>query len=389
MKQDFDPLQPETFDSPHEEYRRLRRECPVAHSDAWGGYWALHKHSDVAAAAADSRLFITSKQNVVPKVATTGRRPPLHLDPPDHTPYRRAIAPLLTSNKVARLRPYIQETCRELLAPMVAQGGGDICEEYSSRMPVRTFAQWMDLPADQIERLSHWGKQFNIAVQSADAPASVEASDALYEIARDLIVDRKANPLDTGIDVTSALLAARHEDQALPDELILGTIRQVLVVGIIAPTVMIGSMCVHLSRDQELQSRLRADLSLVPAAVEEFLRLYTPYRGFARTATRDVCLRGRTIPEGEAVALVYSSANRDEDVFEAPDEFRLNRPNIGESLHFGRGTHNCPGAALARLELQVALAELLANTRSFRMNGDIVPTRMPEIGALHVPLAFD
>jgi cytochrome P450 len=388
MLQDFNPLLPETFDSPHEEYRRLRRECPVAHSDAWGGYWALHKHADVAAAANDSDLFITSKQNVVPKVATTGRRPPLHLDPPEHTPYRRAIAPLLTSRTVERLRPFIEQTCRELLKTMVAEGGGDICDEYASRMPVRTFAQWMNLPENQVERLSHWGKQFNVAVQSADASASMEASTELYDLARELIAERKAAPLDPAVDATSALLAVRVAGTALPDELILGTIRQVLVVGIIAPTVMIGSICVHLSRDRALQDRLRGDLSLVPAAVEEFLRLYTPYRGFARTVTRDVCLRGRTIPEGEPVALVYASANRDEDVFEDPDSFKLNRANIAQSLHFGRGTHNCPGAALARLELQVALTELLTGTRSFHVAGEIVPTRMPEIGALHVPLAF-
>ena len=86
--QDFDPLLPETFDSANAEYAALRATCPVAHSDAWGGFWALMKHADVAAAAADSATFITSKQNVVPAVAFTGRRPPLHLDPPEHTPYQ-------------------------------------------------------------------------------------------------------------------------------------------------------------------------------------------------------------------------------------------------------------------------------------------------------------
>ncbi len=81
MTQDFDPLAPEDFDSPYAEYERLRRECPVAHSEAWGGFWAYMKHADVVRAAGDSDLYITSKQNVVPKVAFTGRRPPLHLDP--------------------------------------------------------------------------------------------------------------------------------------------------------------------------------------------------------------------------------------------------------------------------------------------------------------------
>ena len=132
MESDFDPLAAETFDSPYEEYRRLRETCPVAHSAAWGGFWALTKHADVAAAAADYRTFITSVQNVVPKVAFTGRRPPLHLDPPEHTPYRRALAPLLSERRVALLEPVIREICRELLAPMVAKGGGDIVAEFSA-----------------------------------------------------------------------------------------------------------------------------------------------------------------------------------------------------------------------------------------------------------------
>lgn len=389
MEADFDPLQPETFDSPHDTYRRLRSHCPVAHADAWGGFWALTKHEDVAAAAADSETFITSKQNVVPKVAFTGRRPPLHLDPPEHTPYRRALSPLLTPRKVARLRPDIHEICGDLLAPMVARGGGDICSEFSSRMPVLVFGRWMNLPADQIDALGDVGRRFNVAVQSADMDATKESSLLLYDMARALVADRKARPLDPRNDVTSSLLATRVDGEPLPEELIVGMIRQVLVVGIIAPTVMIGSICVHLSRDPALQDRLRAHRSLIPAAVDEFLRLYTPYRGFARTALRDVMIRGRTIPAGEPIALVYASANRDEEVFEGAETFRLHRPNIKESLHFGRGTHHCPGAALARLELSVALEELLARTQGFVVDGPVVPTRMPEIGALHVPLKFD
>ena len=386
MSSDFDPLGPETFDSPHDLFRELREKCPVAHSEAWGGFWALTKYDDVAAAASDSATFITSKQNVVPKVATTGRRPPLHLDPPEHTPYRRAIAPLLTAKKAARLEPTIRNICGELLEALMAKGAGDICDEFSSRMPVLVFAHWMNLPLDQVERLGLWGKKFNVAVQTADMAATKDASDALYDMAREIVADRKRNPLDPSTDVTTALLAARHEGQPLPEELIVGTIRQVLVVGIIAPTVLIGSICVHLSRDQALQQRLRDHRSLIPAAIDEFLRLYTPYRGFARTAVRDVEIRGRTIPAGEAIALVYASANRDADVFEDPETFILNRPNIRDSIAFGRGPHNCPGAALAKLELCVALEELLLRTNEFELAGDIIPTRMPEVGALHVPL---
>jgi cytochrome P450 len=185
------------------------------------------------------------------------------------------------------------------------------------------------------------------------------------------------------------LLAARRDGQPLPDELIVGTVRQVLVVGMIAPMVLVGSIAVHLSRDLALQDQLRRQPALIPAAVEEFLRLYTPYRGFARTAVCDVEFGGRTIPTGEPIALVYASANRDDSVFPEGSTFRLHRPNLGDHLAFGRGPHNCPGAALGRLELRVSLEELLARTKRFELDGQIVPTRFPEIGALSVPLRFE
>lgn len=389
MKSDFDPLAPETFDSPHDDYRRLRKECPVAYSEAWGGFWALLKHSDVANAASDYETFITSKQNVVPKVAFTGRRPPLHLDPPEHTPYRKALNPLLSERRIQQFEPRIREICARLLDKMVAKGGGDICSEFSARMPIEVFAVWMNLPPQQADLLAEVGRRYNIAVQSNDIESTRETSLKLYDMARELVEARKKSPMSPREDATSALLAARVNGEPLPEDMIVGTIRQVLVVGIIAPTVVIGSIAVHLSRDRALQDRLRAEPQLIPAAVEEFLRLYTPYRGFARTATKDVCIRGRTIPAGEPIALVYASANRDEEVFPNAEEFQLNRPNIKESLAFGRGPHMCLGASLARLELIVALEELLARTRGFKVTGEIVPTRMPEIGALRVPLTFE
>ena len=389
MGEDFDPLAPEDFDSPHPEYARLRRECPVAHSNAWGGFWALMRHADVVRAAADSDLFITSKQNVVPKVAFTGRRPPLHLDPPEHTPYRRALAPLLTATRVARYEPVIREICRELLSAMAAKGGGDICEEFSARMPIRVFNAWMNLPDAQAAALAEVGRRYNIAVQSNDVEATTQTSLLLYGMARDLVAQRKAQPMDPQEDATSALLAARVDGNPLPEQMIVGTIRPGLVVGIIAPTVMIGSISVHLSRHQDLQTHLRNNLQLSEAATDEFLRLYTPYRGFARTARADVTLHGRTIPAGEPIALMYASANRDDTVFEDAASFRLDRPNMKDSVAFGRGPHMCLGTALARLEMRVALEELLRHTpRGFVLDGPIVPTRMPEIGALRVPLRF-
>ena len=383
---DFDPLAPETFDSPYGVYAELRRRCPVAHAEAWNGFWALTRYEDVRRAASDYHTYTTTVQNVIPKVAFTGRRPPLHLDPPEHTVYRKALNPLLFPENIARLEPSIRAIAREILEPLVRAGRGDICKDYSSALTIRVFAAWMNLDGPDAHALSAIGRAYNIAVQSAQDAIVRDSSLELYKMARDLIQHRRAAPRDPAVDPISALLAARDQGLPLNEELLIGTVRQVLVVGIIAPTIVIGSIAVHLARDPALQSTLRELPARWPAALEEFLRLYTPYRGFARTPTRDVEVGGRHISTGEPVALMYASANRDEKVFAEPDKFIWDRPNIAEHLAFGRGPHNCVGAALARLELRIALEELLASTKHFELDGTIVPTRMPEIGALSVPV---
>jgi cytochrome P450 len=386
---DFDALAPETFDSTHELYAELRARCPVARSDSWGGFWAFLCYDDVSRAAADSKTFTTTVQNVVPKVAFTGRRPPLHFDPPEHTPYRRALNPLFSESRLAALAPHIRAVTVELLTPLIARGYGDICLDFSTHLPIRVFAAWMNLQHEDADKLAAVGRAFNVAVQSNIDELVKQTSLQLYEIARALVARRRSEPLDAETDPTTALLAARHDGQPLPDDLLIGCIRQVLVVGIIAPTVMVGSIAVHLARDPALQARLRAEPALIPAALEEFLRLYTPYRGFARTATQPIERGGRTIQPGEPIALVYASANRDERRFPRGDQFELHRANIDDHLAFGRGAHHCPGAPLGRLQLQIALEELLGRTRSFALAGPIVPTRCPEIGAREVPLRFE
>jgi cytochrome P450 len=128
-----------------------------------------------------------------------------------------------------------------------------------------------------------------------------------------------------------------------------GCLRQSLVVGMVAPPIMIGGICAHLSRDQALQSQLRSDPSLLPAAIEEFVRLYNPYRGFARTVSKPVHLHGQTIEPGTPVTMTYCAANRDPEVFERPHEFLMGRENIAQHLGFGRGRHRCVGQPLAKL----------------------------------------
>jgi cytochrome P450 len=386
---DFAVEYPEDFDATYDQLAELRQKCPVAWTNSLGGFWAVSRYADVKRAASDSATFITSKQNVIPKIAFTGRRPPLHLDPPEHTPYRKALNPLLSKEAAEEFSDRTRQLARDLLKPMVGNQGGDICTEFSSYLPVQVFGEWMRMPQDWLPTLHERGRSFVLSVHQNNPDGMKETSLKLYEMARALIALRKEHPEDPASDPTSALLAARFEGEPLPDELLVGTVRQVLLVGIVAPMVMIGTICVHLSRDRDLQQKLRENTDLLPAAIEEFLRLYTPYRGFARTAVDDVNMSGRTIPAGEPIALLYCSANRDEAVFPAGDSFILDRPNIAEHLAFGRGPHNCPGIHLGRMELRVAMEEILAATPGgFEQAGDITLSRWPEIGALSVPLRF-
>ena len=387
LANEYDPTAPETFDSPHEVFEDLRRRCPVAHSTAFDGFWAITRYEDVFRMLMQPELYITSVRNVVPGSSTTGRRPPLHLDPPDHTPYRRAIDRALGAARVANLEPVTRRIARSLMEELVARGEADFVEHFSSPLPAAVFGQWLGLTEAQTQVLWKTARAYVKAWESFDKSSVAVAAEQLASMAAELIAERRREPRDPATDPTSSLLEARdNEGKPFPEVLLAGCVRQVLVVGLVAPPILLGSIVVHLSRDLELQRQLRADRSLVPDAMEEFLRLYTPYRGFARSAKREVEIHGRRIKPGEAIALVYASANRDEAVFPDPHTFRLRRPNIRQHLAFGRGPHMCAGIALARQELTIALDELLRQTSHFEVCGELKMSGMPELGPISVPV---
>jgi cytochrome P450 len=385
---DFDADVPEDFDSPHEMFRDLRQRCPVAYSDAMGGFWAVTKYQDIVRVLTDWETFTTTIQNVVPRVATTQRRPPLHLDPPGNQPYRNAIIRLMTPARLKPWRPRIEKLVDEILEPLIEQGQGDICRDFSFILPIAILADFFRLPDANARRIRVVGSSFNLALQQRDDENVRKYSDELYGIARELIEDRKVSPQDADVDPISSLLAVRSDGKALPDDMILGALRQFLMVGIVAPTTFIGSAVVHLARHPEHHALLRNDSTLIPDAVEEMLRLYTPYRGFARTTRCDVQLGDRLVREGDVVAAVFTSGNRDEAIFDNPDEFNLNRRKK-DLLTFGRGPHMCPGAPLARLLLEIAIEGIVKRTTRIEIVGDMTMTNWPEYGPLSVPIRIE
>jgi cytochrome P450 len=325
----------------------------------------------------------------VPKFAFTGRRPPLHFDPPEHTSYRRVINRFFSTAKMAKLEPMVRRDVVEVLQPLIDRGHGDMAVDFAQKFPAYVFAEFFNLPRELSLLIKEVSAAYVAAIQIVDDETVKRLSRRLYEIAAEIIARRKAEPMDPADDLTSALMVADHEGEPLPDDMILGCVRQLLVTGMVAPSVFIGNMFVHLSENPRLQARFRADPSLLPSAVEEYLRLYTPYRGMARTAREDVTIGGRLIRKDEPIALVYASANRDEAVFPEGDAFVLDRPNIKDHIAFGGGPHTCPGAPLARMMFRLSLEETLARTRSFRLDGEIKMARWAEWGTNSVPLRFE
>jgi cytochrome P450 len=384
---DFDPLAPEVVRDPHAAYAELRRACPLAHGSRWGGFWVLSRYEDIVAVTKDHETFLNSIQNVVPAVTTTGRRPPLHFDPPEHTLWRKALSGPFKTSTLTALEARVQALTIELLAPLVARGRAELVSEFAATLPVRVLCAFLNAEeSDSAARIRALSDGFLKAFQTRDAAALERESRKLYAFAESLLETRKRAPLDPQQDVASALLALRVDGEPVSDDLMQGALRQLLVAGHVAITMMLGSAARHLATDLELQQQLRLQPSLIPQAVEELLRLYTPNQGFCRAAQRPVELHGHTVPAREPIVVLYPSANRDEEVFEAPDEFSLNRPV--KHLAFGNGVHKCPGEALARLELRVFLEQLLARTQRFALDGEAENAPWPEYGPKLLPLRF-
>lgn len=383
---DFDPSRSQAPADVYAMYARLRAHCPLAYSSAYGGHWALSRHADVKAAAGDSATFLSSVRAVVPSDPRGLRRPPLNFDAPEHTPYRRALDRTLRRQRIAAMEAPLAEHARRELEPMLRRGQGDVAQEFGARFPAWVTVEWLNLDPETAPVLARTAARWVNAWRAQDSAAVNEHSEHMYGIARELVAQRQRRPLPVDTDPASSLLAQRYRGLPLDREHIVGALRQSLVVGMVAPPILLGSICVHLCADQALQRQLRARPELLPGAIEEFLRLYTPYRGFARTVSQELTLHGRTVRPGEPVTLAYASANRDEEVFTEPDSFRLGRSNIHEHLAFGRGRHRCAGMPLARLGILVALRTLLAGTRRFELAGEVEGARMPEVGAVSVPL---
>ncbi|KAF2668462.1 putative cytochrome P450 [Microthyrium microscopicum] len=374
----------------YKEWDYMRSQCPVAHVNRHDGYWILTKHEDIKNCALDSDTFISSVCAIVPSDPRGIRRPPLKFDGKDHTPYRTALDRTLKASRLKRLEPVLQKHCDDELQPLLDRGEGDICQEFASNFCGWVESVWLNLDPKNGKMLADSVNPFVQSWRTGDWDGVKRGSEAFYVIARDVIADRQKALRDPEEDPASSLILERDSEGKPLDEFhLVGCIRQSLIVSMVAPPILISAMTNHLSKDKELQNQLRNNPELQNAAIEEFVRLYTPYRGFARTATHDVEISGQAIPQDEPMTMTYAAGNRDPSVFSEPDKFILNRPNITAHLGFGKGRHRCAGMPLARMILKVFLRTILEKTTDWDVNSNALHyARLPEIGIIGCPTKF-
>jgi cytochrome P450 len=367
---------------PHREWARLRQEDPVSYviPEAGVPYWAITKHEDIVSISRQPERFTNwprfKASQGSEEIAQS--RTLSSMDPPEHRSYRELISRHFTPRALAKLRDPIEAVTSELMDALGAPGSEvefDFVERVAAPLPIMIIAWLLDLPREdwsEIYRMTHAMTGFADSEYQREGE-SVEETIArgrneIYQYFSDIARQRRANP---GEDLVSLLATARIEGELLPDAELMAYCMILIVAGNeTTRNAISGGLLTFLENPDEWQ-RLREDRGLLDPAVEEVLRFSSPVIHHARTSVSDVEIRGAKIRAGDTVALFYPSANRDEDVFEDPFRFRIDRrPN--RHLAFGVGEHVCLGANLARIEIELVFRHLVGRVE------EIESVRTPE-----------
>lgn len=366
----YDPYDAETLKDPYPAYRRLRDEAPVYHQ-ADRGFWVLSRFEDVFSAVADTATFSSAKGLTFEpdEIARLGLAPTLvMMDRPQHTTYRRLISRSFTPRQVSTLEPVVREFVRGRVRAMAEAGEADFVASLAGPLPTLVVATYLGVPEEDRTQFDGWSAAIVAAnAKGSGALGAAEAVADLYRYFSELVERRRVEPTD---DMLSDLVQAEVDGEPLDLLRILGYCFVMIAGGNDTVTGLLGGAAVLLTERPDQRRLLLETPGRIPAAVEELLRLTSPVQGLCRTTTRNVTVRGTSVPAGQKVHLLYGSANRDPREWgPTADELDVGRP-IPRMLAFGGGPHHCIGAAAARLQGRVALEELLAGLPEFVADGE-------------------
>jgi len=398
---DFDPanldvISPEKYEQhgyPHEDWTWLRNNDPVRwiESDRCAPFWAVTKHADIVSIGKKPKDWIIHPRTAVftrdlPPEPTTHHL--LTMDPPEHGCYRNLVSKSFTPRTVKVWEPKVQRVTRGVLDQArdksLEKGEIDFVADVSAPITIAVIALMLGVPEEDWHLLFRWTNEI-IAPEDPEfqrgrssTETSDEARSELFTYFKQIAEQRRADPQD---DILSMIVHSKIDGEPLDDFLLLSYYFLLVVAGNeTTRNAMTGGIQCFLDDPGEWQ-KMVAHPELVEGAIEETVRWTTPVLQFARTATRDMELRGKRIRRGESVCLFYASGNRDEEVFEDPFRFRIDRsPN--DHIGFGRGEHVCLGAHLARLEIRAIYSQLRERLVSMERVAPVVRARSSFIGGV-------
>jgi cytochrome P450 len=353
----FSLLDPAVANDPYPFYAHLRRDAPVAPLGVMD-LWGVARYDDVVRVLRDPETFssVVGTRRIAGEVL-----PPSMLfdDPPVHTRLRGLIAKAFTPRVVEQQRGAIDARCRKLVAAMLAQPAPDIVRDLAYPLPVMVISHMLGVADGDHATFKRWSD----AIIENVAPILLTGDDSmLTDVNREFdgYFSRRLATLrrEPEGNLLNELVYVETDQGRLTELELLMFCRLLLVAGNETTTGLIVNATRAFAEHPAVMTRVRDDLRLLPAALEEALRYYAPFQATFRRTMREVTLSGQTIPAGTRLLVFLGSANRDETVFPQPDEFLLDR-GANRHVAFGMGIHYCVGAPLARLEAEIALRELL------------------------------
>ncbi len=362
---DWDHHHPDWVNDPFPIWADLRERCPMAHTDRYNeGVWLPTRHEDILAIAHDTTTFSSAHSGVSAggtKLRPTS--PPIHLDPPDHLPIRRAILPFFAPHRVSEWEPAIRAHCEELARSLSSNERVDIAADYAAHIPASAIAMILGISPDvgeQFRQWMHW-----IELGDNDTELRDRAIKDMADYFRDQVADRRANPSN---DLIGHLVSVEVEGELLDDDTLVRILGLQLVAGIDTTWGMIGASLWHLATHPDDRRRLVASPELIPTAIEELLRAYASV-SLWRTVTQETSLGGVTMQPGDTVMMTFPAACRDPEAFDRADEVVIDRER-NRHVAFGAGIHRCLGSNLARLELTAAITTWLEHVPEFELDPD-------------------
>ncbi|OEV03730.1 cytochrome [Streptomyces oceani] len=351
----------------------MRQEAPVWHAP--NGHVHLFRHEDVTSVLTDPGTFSSDLLSAETKGE---RKPPpgqlLLLDPPDHGKLRRLVSKAFTNRMIAQLEPQITELSAELLdrvGPDARPEPGfdtrfEMNDTIANPLPVTVISLMLGVPVEDRDQFQRWANNL-LAVDPEDPESRAglaSTTEALHNYLQGFVDARRAAPQD---DLISRLVTAEVDDERLTDDAVIKFSGLLLLAGHITTSILLGNLLLNLDEHPELWKQLREDRELVPACVEETLRLRSPFTKVDRVALRDTEIGGVAVAKDTYIHLWLLSANRDAEVFDDPDTYDVHRPNT-KQLAFGHGIHYCIGAPIARLEARIVLNQLLDRYAELRVD---------------------